>query len=354
MEIGSIFSISKLEESGTISSPLDESAVHFSLCREALFVIARHFEGSQRRVLLPAYTCQTVIDPFLQLGWKIRYYNITNQLRIDTENLLYECERFSPSVCVAHPYYGADLNERELQALSVVKSKGCALIEDLTQCIFSTQRDTVFDFFIGSYRKWFPIPDGAFLMSKGSVAELVMDEMLENRAFVHSMSDAMYLRGVFLQTGDENVKEISRRVGNVAIGHISGIIHPHRMSDFSIGLLSRIDIDKAKRRRMDNYRYLYEHLSINDDCLPVDRKLNEITCPPLFFPIYVKDRAVFQKKLAHQEIYAPVLWPVQTSTVMINDNIKRIYNEILMLPVDQRYGLCDMERMLGVIESKDK
>ena len=71
----------------------------------------------------------------------------------------------------------------------------------------------------------------------------------------------------------------------------------------------------------------------------------------LFFPVYVKDRTVFQKKMAQQEIYAPVLWQVHTDKVLINDNIRRIYQEILMLPIDQRYGISDMERIVTVINS---
>lgn len=348
MEIGSIFSLRKLESKPDGALTLaGKDAVYFSLCREALWAVTHHYENTQKRVLLPSYTCQTVIDPFLQSGWDICYYNITRELRIDTDSLLCEYDRFSPSLCVAHPYYGADLNETELQALSVIKEKGCVLIEDLTQCLFSAQKSPVFDFFMGSYRKWFPIPDGAFLVGQG----VMMEGMPESEAFVRSMSDAMYLRGVFHQTGDENIKEISRRVWNEAIGHISKSIEPHRMSDLSIGLLSQIDIDEIKRKRFENYKYLYDHLYGSDDYEPVGRDMGEVTCAPLFFPIYVKDRAVFQKKLAQKEIYAPILWPVHTSAVMINDSIKRIYDEILMLPIDQRYGLSDMQRMVDVIKS---
>ena len=176
-------------------------------------------------------------------------------------------------------------------------------------------------------------------------------EMQENVAFVEPMSDAMYLRGTFHKTGDNNIKEISRRVGNLAISHISGEIVPHKISVLSTSLLNEIDVEETKRKRSDNYRYLYEQLSNSSICVPVERSLDELTCAPLFFPVYVKDRASFQKKMAQQEIYAPVLWPVHTESLLINDSIKRIYNEILMLPIDQRYGEDDMKRIIKVINS---
>lgn len=347
-EIGSIYSVHTLENKPCLSIVLaGDKSVYFSLCREALLVIARWYRNTYKRVLIPAYTCQTVLDPFLQEGWDIEYYNISKQLRIDTVDLLSKYNSFKPSLCVAHPYYGADLNEDELEALTVLKKGGCVLIEDLTQCVFSTQSDPIFDYFIGSYRKWFPIPDGAFLIGKVDV-----EELSENTAFVEPMSDAMYLRGVFHRTGDNNIKEISRRVGNIAISHISGEIVPHKISSFSTSLLNEIDIEETIRKRHDNYRYLYEQLSNSNICAPVDRSIDELTCAPLFFPVYVKDRASFQKKLAQHEIYAPVLWPVHTEELLINESIKEIYNEILMLPIDQRYGIEDMKRMIEVINAK--
>lgn len=348
MEIGSIYSLSTLDRQPYPPMQLaGENAVYLSLCREALLMIAIKYRESNKKVLLPAYTCQTVIDPFLQEGWEIEYYNINRKLRIDTSDLKSKYAAFKPNLSVAHPYYGVDLNHEELDALSDLKNDGCTLVEDLTQCVFSKQRSEVFDYFTGSYRKWFPIPDGAFLIGE----DLGVEDMVENINFVQPMADAMYLRGAFHQTGDNNIKEISRRVGNVAISHISGTIEPHNMSGLSQYLLSGIDIETAKKKRFANYRYLYNHLQESSICQPVERDIDELTCAPLFFPIYVKDRSIFQKKLAQQEIYAPVLWPVHTESVVINDGIKRIYDEILMLPIDQRYGENDMKRVVEVINS---
>lgn len=163
MEIGSIYSLSTLEKEQCPPVRFaGEEVVYFSLCREALLTIAIHNSEKGKRVLVPAYTCQTVLDPFQQEGWAIEYYNITNQLRIDTEDLWSKYEAFKPNLCIAHPYYGADLNQLELKSLAALKDQGCILVEDLTQCVFSTQRSEIFDYFTGSYRKWFPIPDGAF------------------------------------------------------------------------------------------------------------------------------------------------------------------------------------------------
>lgn len=347
MEIGSIYSLHTLDvEQCPPIKIAGESAAYFSLCREALLSIAVTYRNSAKKALIPAYTCQTVLDPFIQEGWDICFYNVTRNLRIDTDDLKNKYDEFKPNLCLAHPYYGADLNRSELDVLERLKNRGCCLVEDLTQCVFSTQRSEIFDYYTGSYRKWLPIPDGAFLIGKKSVSE---SHFVENTDFVTTMADAMYLRGVFQHTGDVNIKEISRRVGNMAISHISKEIYLHTMSSLSNSLLQQSDLDAAQEKRFENYRFLYDNLNKIQNIEVVDRKLEEITCAPLFFPIYVKERTEFQKRLAENEIYAPVLWPVHTKELLINGTIKQIYDEILMLPIDQRYGREDMKRMLEVI-----
>ncbi|MBE6289100.1 MAG: hypothetical protein E7100_02535 [Bacteroidaceae bacterium] len=348
MEIGSIYSLDQCYSSSSDSNwDGKDDVTLFSLCREALYFIASLFEKTSKRVLLPAYTCQTVIDPFAELGWQIEYYNITSNLRIDTEDLIGKSETFAPAICLAHPFYGADLNQEELDVLLLIKQKKCVLVEDLTQCVFSNQRSEIFDFFVGSYRKWFPIPDGAFLVGKG----FDNVELDENTIFVQYMSDAMYLRGLFHKTNDVNTKEISRRIGNVALSYISGQIVPHKMSSFSRKLLAEIDLTTVQKRRMSNYRYLYENFHHIKSCTPVERSMDEITCAPLFFPIYVEDRGTIQKQMAANEIYAPILWPVYSDSLLINQNIENIYNHILMIPCDQRYTQEDMERVLTFLKN---
>ena len=72
-DIGSIFPlynedialVNRTERNNAVQG----SRINFSLCREAMFAVASKYESSSKVVLIPAYTCQTVIDPFIQLGW---------------------------------------------------------------------------------------------------------------------------------------------------------------------------------------------------------------------------------------------------------------------------------------------
>ena len=324
----------------------------YSLCREALYDIAFiHGKGS-KKVLLPAYTCQTVIDPFQQLGWDITYYPIIKNLIIDTQALLAIADLCKPDVVLAHPYYGMDFNVVEKETLQTIKRNGSIIIVDNTQCIFSKERLPFVDYYVGSYRKWFCCPDGAFLedCSKGNSSWPVINE--ENTEFVQKQTDAMYLRGEYYLHSDEIIKQISIRLNKDAVKGIAGEIRPHGMASFSKTMLAIEDVEFNISQRTTNYNILYQGLKSCTKCALVCEDLSRITTAPLYFPIYVEDRPTLQKKLALQHIYAPVLWPVITKEVLINSTIEYIFDHLLAIPCDQRYDRKDMEKIINVINGK--
>ena len=105
------------------------------------------------------------------------------------------------------------------------------------------------------------------------------------------------------------------------------------------------------QRRMNNYRFLFEHLQQQAVCRLVKQDISELTTAPLFFPIYVQNRVALQAKLCANSIFAPVLWPVQTPEILVNSTIKEIFDTILMIPCDQRYTEEDMQFVVDVINS---
>ncbi|MCQ2264573.1 MAG: hypothetical protein MJZ46_00810, partial [Bacteroidales bacterium] len=126
-EIGSFYPIYPENQESTISDNAD-ALLRFSLCREALLLIAQQCAASGKRVLLPAYTCQTVIAPFVQEGWQCAFYPLNKNLRIDTVALPALAKSFRPTLCLVHPYFGNELNQSELNLLAELKSLGCVLV----------------------------------------------------------------------------------------------------------------------------------------------------------------------------------------------------------------------------------
>ena len=354
MDIGSIFPLYDNDLKVASQDDAIEAALGgkmlFSLCREALFSMASRLEKSNKTVLLPAYTCDAVITPFKELGWKCVYYPVDLQLRIDIQTAMMLFDHSHAALIVVHPYYGKDLNEKEIAFLETIHEKGCKVAVDLTQCIFSSQRLQCADYYLGSFRKWLAIPDGGYL-------ELINDDLLfdedleENTEYVSLQRDAMYLRGVYFQTGNEEIKSISRRINKMADRMVDVKIRPHKMSSLSYGLLNKANVKDSQKARFANYRFLVDHINP-----VVGRKIfcdnmSEVTTAPLYFMFYVDNRDELQRKLSEQHIYAPVLWPVVYEEVLVNDIVKYIYDHILAIPIDQRYEEKDMKKVVDVLNN---
>lgn len=352
-EIGSIFSLDYTfyKESDLSVSPMEtDGRYNYSLCREALYDIASAYDATSKRVMIPAYTCGTVITPFTEQGWKCLYYPVDRRLRIPVKNVLVLAENFRPDIFIVHPYCGMDLDADELEFIEVMRKRGCRIVVDITQCIFSSQYDTVADYVVGSYRKWLPMPDGAFLyFAHGD--RLEVHNYSENKEFVNFQKEAMYLRHCYFRTGDVELKKISIHLNKWVSGSVEKNTYPHKMSDLSYTVYLDADMEKNQASRIKNYRFLYEHLSGNMIVSPVCCDIKDVTTAPLYFPLYSSNREYLQRKLAEDGIYAPVLWPLHDKALLINDDIEHIYSRILMLPIDQRYGLDDMSFIVNKIEN---
>lgn len=325
----------------------------FSLARESLGVVAKEYAAQAKRVVVPAFTCATVIRPFTQRGWSPAYYDIDENLRINSESFLEVLKNFRPDVVVVHPYCGQDLNGRELDLLKKAKEKGCFVVEDLTQSLFSARRYDFVDVYVGSVRKWFGIPDGSFYTSDKLQAPS-MEELEENTDFVTRKKDAMYIRGMYFQNNDLRLKEISERLdGAVGIGGQKGVqAEFHRISDYSRRILAQEDFAGNNCRRMANARYLYERLKDSRHCKVVYKDISDITTGPLWFPFYLKDPVGFREtRLKPKGIEATRMWvPVADPAMVISETVRRQYYETLFLPCGQMFDEADMQRMVDAIE----
>lgn len=347
-EIGSIFPLSSDQilknRDKTITLPKDR--IYYSLCREAFTDIAQHRQPGNKIVLVPAYTCQTVISPFDNQGWLLKYYSVNRDLRIDVEDLKNKAQGFKPSIIIAHPYFGMDLTEAEDSILKDLQKNGIKIIVDLTQCLFSKHDYGYVDYIVGSLRKWFPIPDGGYLITneKGFTQPLE-----ENSSFTEYQTEAMYLRGMYFHNHDVLMKEISIKLNKTADRLAEQYSESHRISDLSYNLLSAQDTQYNPNQRLINFQFLYSNIPDGIQVKKTVKDLETVTSAPLYFTVFVSNRKELQTVLAQNSIYAPVLWPVEDDRVLINEDIQYIYSHLLAIPCDQRYDTDDMKRIVAII-----
>lgn len=290
-----------------------DGAVALNLARNCLryLIKARNI----KRIWLPRFLCKSVIVACKAEGITIEYYSIDETLRpvFGVFDLLSEGDYF-----YLVNYYGFLSNEE----IKYYASREPHIIVDNTQAFFAEPLsgvDTIY-----TCRKYFGTPDGAYLYTD---AELV-DELPEDRSWdrmTHILGryegNASDFYGKYRDNEDALI--------NIPVMRMSSITH---------NLMRGIDYERAREYRVGNYAYLQEAFwGIN--------QLAASSCTqigPFMYPMLVEHGAQLRKKLQAQKIYVPTLWSDVFEICRPDELEYKLAENILPLPVDQRYGLEDM------------
>jgi len=90
-----------------------------------------------KTALLPAYCCHTMIDPFLQAGFEVFFYDIKKEnLEPDLESVEKYIKQ-NIGVVLHMGYFGFETNKNLSAILEVFKNTGTKIIEDVTHTLFS-------------------------------------------------------------------------------------------------------------------------------------------------------------------------------------------------------------------------
>ena len=327
----------------------------------ALISLERERPDVPKRCLMPAYMCDSVFVPFRHRGWELIFYAVDSGLESTGETLFQIILETNPGLIFIHPYYGAD-TFRDLRAqLSVFRKSGILVMEDVTQSYYLEAAGQEADFVVGSLRKWYPIPDGGFVVSD---LPLAGDVLRDGEAYAEERLAPLvqkweYLQGAEAAAGSSDAeerrqqKELFRhkdRSLEEALDRYEGV---RRMSGVSAAILSETDEEAARNKRAENQSFLYEKMIGMKRLRPV--LVMQGVEAPLYLPVYAKEREDLQRFLAENDIYAPVLWPVsEDAPDFFEGDEDYIYEHLLALPIDQRYGIREMERIAQVLSAYEE
>lgn len=333
----------------------------------ALRSLERHRPALPKRCLLPAYMCDTVFFPFERAGWELHFYHINRELAAGEEELRGKIEQVRPGLLFIHPYYGADTWKPMRPLLLKWREQGICIMEDVTQSYYLEEAGKEADYVVGSLRKWYPVPDGGFVVSD----ERLADGKLENpEPFAGARLEILtkkweYLNGEKSSEEKRNMKSEFLKRNRELEEELDRYDGVRRLSEESLRILQGTDEEQAEIRRKENYKYLYERLCNKTRFIPVlkteeagrdgaDGRTERGTAP-LYFAVYAKEREELQKFLQSHDIYAPVLWPAGAENEgILSEEEKYIYRHMLALPMDQRYGTEEMQYMAAVMEEYER
>ena len=316
--------------------------------REALHLVALNLNAEKNLpvVLIPAYCCHSMVDPFEKAGWKVAYYRLNEDLTVDLEYLTNLLVTVRPKAVLTMNFYGSASTG---DAVAVIKNgcPECKVIEDFSHCTFSLPEifDKQVDYYVTSIRKSVGVCDGSVIISKASLDESVVED--NETGFMTARRDCQKLKAEYAYTQDAAQKniffpELRRQEGE--LDNFSGV---HRISKTGMEMLAVLNGESIRYARQKNMAHILDLLGGKVDSVPeIERCLNGA---PFSLPILVKSRDEVQQKLAKRGVYAPVLWPICGEARAVCPVSARMADEMLSIPMDQRYNWDDIEDIAKIV-----
>ncbi|MBK9162191.1 MAG: hypothetical protein IPM27_11715 [Nitrosomonadales bacterium] len=310
----------ELPKAGKLPYP---DALKYQSARVAFLALLR--THMPKRVWLPKYICDAMLTPLKTAGIEHVWYELDSNLDVSGEVQL--C---ADDWLVYVNYFG--LHKKNVDTL-LERFPPQQIVLDYSQAFFEPPAEAAMAT-IYSPRKFFGIPDGGLLVGKvGAISVPERD--------VGSLDRSSHLLKRLAGYPEEGYADYRH-----AEETLSGC-EPKRMSELTERILGAVDFDGARSVRHENFMFLHRELSgIN----PFEIDVAEAAAP-LCYPFITNDRDLRQRMIANR-IFVPTYWPEALGRVGDAWAEKMIRN-LLPLPVDQRYGRDDMQRIVSIIRKGD-
>lgn len=322
--------------------------------------LVRQEAGLRNEILVPAYICEETLMPLRDAGFTLVYYPVTAGLECSLSEV---SALFTPrtlALIVVH-YFG--LPQKGIFELKELCCRHhVRLIEDCAHVLWSRINEknvgTIGDLAFFSYRKFFPVPDGAMLAindpallktgasygpsrkSSRNVFELAL------RAIVYDLDNkySVTLRPR-LRRGDASIEQMCPRA-DIKLER-RRFVDQEGISQYSKNFLARYDYQAVRQRRVENYTILADRLrTISSLTLVFDCAGQSWI--PYVLPVMVP--AQLQFALIRALIHAGIVvtdWP----TLPIDLSLDRkqaaelLQKSIILFPVHQNISRREMDRI---------
>jgi len=270
---------------------------------------------SIKKIHLPYYLCSSVREVCAKYGVEIHYYHVNEDFspkidfKLSSSDYLYLVN-----------YYGQISNVYIENLAQKIEN----LIVDNSQAFFQMPVEGIDTLY--TCRKFFGVPDGAYLYSNASLGHKLKQDVSLNRM--------AYILGRFEEDATSHYEEFRYNENIIEQVPMLG------MSKLTQNLLKGIDYNRVKAIRERNFSFLDKNLnSINQLQL-------KVPIGAFSYPLLLEDGVAIRKKMQEKKIYIPMLWPDVLDSCDRNSVEYHYTRNILPVPCDQRYGKNDMIKLL--------
>jgi hypothetical protein len=267
-------------------------------------------------VWAPFYICDSALSPIVHRQIPIKFYALSASF----EPLL-DVALASRDCVLYVNYFG--LHTHVARALA--ESRPHRTVIDDTQAFFCRGHAGAYSF--NSARKFFGVPDGAYAYGTTGKHSDSYERVTEVR-YQHLVSRLLG----FQREGYEQYLESERRVCSA----------PRGMSVLAEQVLASIDYERARSVRRRNFWAVHECLGAHNQ-LASCCSLMDADDVPFCYP-FLPERPVDRRRLWTNGVFVSVLWPeIETRRPAGFTHERRLAAQLLPLPIDQRYGVDEME-----------
>lgn len=299
------------------SGPLfHDKAIALNCGRNALAYIIE--AKNIKKLYIPYFICSSVVDVCKKNGVNIQFYNINEKFepvfckKLNDEEYIYVVN-----------YYG-QLDDDYILRL---KEKWERIIVDNSQSFYNKPLDSIDTLY--TCRKFFGVSDGAYLYTNKKIKrKLPIDQ---------SYDRMKYLMGRYERTANEFYMEY---VSNNKMFNSEPI---KCMSKLTRNILRSLDYDNIAKKRQNNFNMYNKKLET------INKLKLKSVYGAFMYPLLIKQGKLLRRKLQEMNIYIPTLWPDVLERCS-EETLEYNYAEnILPLPVDQRYDIEDIEYIISKI-----
>lgn len=273
-----------------------------------------------KKIYLPFYCCSSILETVYASNINFEFYHIDNQFYpISTLNLL------ENEYILYINYFGVN----DIQVRNMVNNHKNIIIDN-TQSFYSKPIKHVDTFY--SARKFFGVPDGSYLYT-----DILMTEKLSTHTSYNYMSHL--LKRIDLSAAEAYVEYTSNEENIKNIGL-------KEMSSLTQRLLNGIDYKNIKKIRKQNFDFLHKNLGSKNE-LSFDLEESSV---PMVYPFKIATKGL-RKFLISNSIFVATYWNEVLNIKDVSDYEKKLVEFTLPLPIDQRYSLTDMLRIVSLINN---
>lgn len=276
--------------------------------------------GRIDRVYVPYFTCDSVLKPIKSLHISYVFYHINENLEIK-ENII--CGDYE--YIIINNYFGI----KDEYIKKVVNEYENHLIIDNAQALFFPRMTNVPAIY--SPRKFIGIPDGGIAYVCTPLSESIeVDKSYERCSHLLKRYD----EGASGAYAD--FKKNDYYVGQLSL---------RKMSFLTRSIMSSVDYNNLCKRRITNFKKLHSVLGESNLLNCVD---DSFLCP-LVYP-YLSKVSGLKKYLIDNNVFCATYWPNVFDWCESSDFEYYLANELVAIPIDQRYDEDDMNRIIKIIK----